>query len=353
MIKEKKITETIGLAPGTLVHVGEEIDQPVIITLIEYDKDTYSQKEMDSIDDCFPISDTQTIKWINVSGVHNIEIVEKIGKYLNLHPLILEDIVNTEQRPRIEDFEDYVFVTLKMLTYDETDGEIDLEQLSIIFGKNYVITFEEKPVNVLDIFVNRLKTGGTKARLLNPDYLAYCLIDIVVDNYFALLDKLNELIEDLEDVIIENPTSEVLQDIYELKRELLLLRKSVLPLREIVGSLSRLKNPLIQESTLFYLEDVYDHVRQIMDTVDIYKEMISSMLDTYTSSISIKLNDVMKLLTIFASIFIPLTFITGVYGMNFSHMPEINWKFGYYFTWAIMLVISVGMLFFFRKKKWF
>ncbi|MBU1022762.1 magnesium/cobalt transporter CorA [bacterium] len=353
MIKEKKITETIGLAPGTLVHVGEEPLRPVTITLIEYDKDNYRQKEIKSIDECFPISDTSMKKWINVTGVHNLEIIESIGKHLNLHPLILEDIVNTEQRPRIEDFEDYLYVTLKMLTYDEKDEEIDLEKLSIILGKNYVITFEEKAANVLDIIVNRLKSGNTKARIRKSDYLAYSLLDVVVDNYFALLDKLNQLIEHLEDDLVENPTSEVLMDIYELKRELLFLRKSVLPLREIIGSLCRVKTSLIEESTLFYLEDVYDHVRQIMDTVDIYKETISSMMDTYLSSISIKLNDVMKLLTIFASIFIPLTFITGVYGMNFSHMPELDWNFGYYITWIFMLLISVGMLVYFRKKKWF
>jgi len=352
MSEEKKITNTIGLPPGTLVHVGEEQSKKISISMIEYDNENLTRKEITSIDECFPISDTDTVKWINITGLHEVDVIENVGKYLDLHALILEDILNTEQRPKIEDFENHVFITLKMLTFDEEDYEVDLEQLSIVLGKNYVISFEEKAVNALDILLNRLKKNGTRSRFMNADYLAYCMIDIVVDNYFELLDKINNRIEFLEDELIENPTSDILQDIYELKRELISLKKSIWPLREIIGSLVRLNSSLINPSTLFYLEDVFDHVRQIMDTVDIYRETVSGMLDTYRSSISNKLNDIIKFLTIFASIFIPLTFITGVYGMNFNFMPELNWHLGYYIAWSIMILITVGMVAFFNKKKW-
>lgn len=352
MSEEKNITKTIGLPPGTLVHVGEEQSKQVSISMVEYDNDNLTHKEIKSINDCFPISDTDTIKWINITGLHEIDVIENVGKHLNLHALILEDILNTEQRPKIEDFRNHVFITLKMLTFDEEDYEVDLEQLSIILGKNYVISFEEKAVNALDILLNRLKKNGTRARFMNADYLAYCMIDIVVDNYFSLLEKINHRIDYLEDELIDNPRSDILQDIYELKRELIFLRKSIWPLQEIIGALVRLNSPLIHPSTLFYLEDVLDHVRQIMDTVDIYRDLVSGMLDTYRSSISNKLNDIMKFLTLFASIFIPLTFITGVYGMNFNFMPELNWNLGYYVAWSIMVLIAVGMVAFFNKKKW-
>lgn len=352
MREEKKITETIGLPPGTLVHIGEEQSKQVSITMIEYDNEKLIQKEIKSIDECFPISDSKTVKWINISGLHDVKVIESIGEYLEIHPLILEDILNTEQRPKIEDFENHVFITLKMLTFDEEDFEVDLEQLSIILGKNYVFSFEEKSVNALDMLLNRLKKNGIKARFMNADYLAYCMIDIIVDNYFVLLEKINNRIEFLEDKLIENPTSDILQDIYELKRELISLKKSIWPLREIIGALCRLNSALINPSTFLYLEDVNDHVLQIMDTVDIYRETVSGLLDTYRSSVSNKLNDIIKVLTIFTSLFIPLTFITGLYGMNFSFMPELNWRFGYYFALSLMALISIGMLIFFKRKKW-
>jgi magnesium transporter len=352
MSEEKKITKTVGLPPGTLVHVGEEQSKQVSISMVEYDNENLTQKEITSIDECFPISDTDTIKWINITGLHEVDVIENVGKHLDLHALILEDILNTEQRPKIEDIKNHVFITLKMLTFDEEDYEVDLEQLSIVLGKNYVISFEEKAVNALDILLNRLKKSGTRARFMNADYLAYCMIDIVVDNYFSLLEKINNRIEFLEDELMENPTSDILQDIYELKRELISLKKSIWPLREIIGSLLRLNSSMIQPSTLLYLEDVLDHMRQIMDTVDIYRDVVSGMLDTYRSSVSNKLNDIIKILTIFTSLFIPLTFITGLYGMNFSFMPELNWRFGYYFALSLMILMAIGMLAFFKRKKW-
>jgi magnesium transporter len=352
IVEENKITETIGLPPGTLVHVGEESTEKVTISFVEYDEETIIEKKPKAIDECFPIIDTPTLKWINITGVHQVEIIEKIGAHLNLHPLLLEDIMNTEQRPKIEDFGDYIFITLKMLTYDDKDEEIDLEQLSIILGKNYVITFEEKAVNALDIIISRLRKANNRAKLMQPDYLAYAMIDIVVDSYYILLDKINDLIEYLEDEMLIHPRPAILEDIYELRRNLMFMHKSVFPLREMIRSLRRLDSLLVRPSTRFYLEDVHDHVMHIMDSIDVYRDMVTSMLDTYLSSISNKLNDVMRILAIFTSIFIPLTFITGVYGMNFSFMPEKDWKFGYFFTWGVMITIAITMLMFFRRKKW-
>lgn len=352
MSDEKKITDTIGLAPGTMVHVGEEQTESVTINLIEYDETNFSVKEIKSIEECFPICETDRTKWIHVTGLHQIDVIEKIGGQLKLHPLVLEDIVNTEQRPKIEVYDDYIFITLKMLTYDEVDDEIDLEQLSIILGKNYVVSFEEKPANALDILMKRIEKPSRRLRLAHADYLAYSMIDVVVDTYFTLLEKISERIDELEDAVIKDPSSSTLQDIYELKRELLFLHKSVWPLREIINGIVRMDTPLIEQSTNFYLEDVNDHIRQIMDTVDIYRDMVTSMLETYLSAVNIKLNDVMKVLTIFASIFIPLTFISSVYGMNFKHMPELDWDAGYYLAWGVMLAIAITMLRYFRRKKW-
>ena len=353
MSDEKKITDTIGLAPGTMVHIGEEQTDRVTINLIEYDEMNFSMKEVASIEDCLPLSEKDKIKWINVTGLHQMDVIEKIGKPFNLHPLVLEDIVNTKQRPKVEFYDDYIFITLKMLTYNETDSEIDLEELSIILGENYVLSFEEKSVNALDLLVKRIEQPGSrKTRLNRADYLAYCMIDVVVDTYFALLEEFGERIDELENVVIKNPSSNILQDIYQLKRELLFLHKSVWPLREIISGIIRVDTPLVDQTTNRYLGDINDHIMQVMDTVDIYRDMVTSMLDTYLSSINLKLNDVMKILTIIETIFIPLTFISSVYGMNFKHMPELDWQIGYYVVWAIMLTVAITMLRYFRRKKW-
>ncbi len=281
-----------------------------------------------------------------------MEAMGKIGKHFDLHPLILEDIVNTQQRPKLEDFGSHVFVVLKMLYYDKEKRELEAEQVSLIFGSNFVISFQERVGQIFEPLRERIRKGKGRHRKSAADYLAYSLIDCIVDNYFVVLEQLGEGIEDIEQDLTTNPTLETLQAIRAFKKEMIFLRKSVWPLREVVNSLERGESSLIHKSTGIYLRDVYDHTIQIIDTVESYRDMLSGMLDVYLSSISNKMNEVMKILTIFAAIFIPLTFVAGIYGMNFSFMPELGWHWGYFVVLMVMATIGVSLLVYFRRKKW-
>jgi magnesium transporter len=348
---KKRSTKT-GLPPGALVHIGEKKAEKVRINILDYDENQFEEKEAKNIEECFPFKDKPTITWINIDGLHQVDIIEKIGKKFDLHPLLLEDILNTEQRPKIEDFETYIYIVLKMLLYDEKTNEINSEQVSIIFGQNFVISFQEKEVDVFNPLREIIRTGKGRIRKMKADYLAYSLIDAIVDGYFLILEKLGENIEDVEEIMMANPSPETLKAIHKLKRRMISLRKSVWPLREVVSALERSESSLIHDQTRIYLKDVYDHTIQVIDTVETHRDMLSGMLDVYLSSISNKLNEIMKVLTMIATIFIPLTFIVGVYGMNFEFMPGLKWYWGYPAIWGVMLMIVISMLLFFRKKKW-
>lgn len=348
---KKRSTKT-GLPPGALVHIGEKKAEKVRINILDYDENQFEEKEAKNIEECFPFKDKPTITWINIDGLHQVDIIEKIGKNFDLHPLLLEDILNTEQRPKIEDFETYIYIVLKMLLYDEKTNEINSEQVSIIFGQNFVISFQEKEVDVFNPLREIIRTGKGRIRKMKADYLAYSLIDAIVDGYFLILEKLGENIEDVEEIMMANPSPETLKAIHKLKRRMISLRKSVWPLREVVSALERSESSLIHDQTRIYLKDVYDHTIQVIDTVETHRDMLSGMLDVYLSSISNKLNEIMKVLTMIATIFIPLTFIVGVYGMNFEFMPGLKWYWGYPAIWGVMLMIVISMLLFFRKKKW-
>jgi magnesium transporter len=348
----KRISTKPGLAPGTLVHVGEKKVERVRIRLIDYDEEKLEERELESVDECFPYADKPTVTWTNIDGLHDVDVIEKIGKDFGLHALVLEDILHTEQRPKVEDFDDYLFVITKMLSYDEAEHELKAEQFSLILGPNYVITFQERVGDVFEPVRERLRKGKGRIRKRPPDYLAYALIDAVVDHYFIVLEKLGERVESLEEELITNPIPETLRAIHHLKRELIFLRKSVWPLRELIGALERGESRLFEEETTVFLRDVYDHTIQVIDTVETLRDMASGMLDVYLSSVSNKMNEVMKVLTIIATIFIPLTFIAGIYGMNFEFMPELKWHWGYPIVWVIIIVIAIVMLFYFRKKRW-
>jgi magnesium transporter len=348
----KRRSEKGGLPPGTLAYVGEKKVEKVIITVFDYNSEQYKEKELKSIEECFSYKDTPTVTWINIDGLHQVEIMEKIGNHFGIHPLIMEDILNTRQRPKMDDLEDYVYVVLKMLSYNEEDDVIDVEQTSIILGHNFVISFQEKEGDVFEPIRERIRKNKGRIRKMGADYLAYALVDSVVDNYFTILEKLWERIEFLEEELVENPSTQTLQEIYELKREMIFLRKSIWPLREVISELERGESSLIKESTGIYLRDVYDHTIQVIDTVETFRDMISGMLDVYLSSLSNKMNEVMKVLTIIATIFIPLTFLAGVYGMNFRYMPELEWHQGYFAVLFLMVIIFIGMVIYFRKKKW-
>ena len=348
----KKRSKKAGLPPGTLVHIGEKMSERTKITVFEFDELSFQEREPENLGECFLFKKEPTVTWVNVHGVHEVEILEKFGNCFGLHPLVMEDILNTDQRPKIENYGEDLFIVLKMLSYDEKKGEISAEQVSLVLRSNAVLSFTEKEKGAFTPIQERLRSGKGRLRKMGADYLAYTLLDIIVDHYFAILEKLSEKIEELEEKLVTNPTTPILQKIQNLKREMIFLRKWVWPLREVISSLERGESSWIKEGTRFYLRDVYDHTIQVMDTVETFREVLSGMMDIYLSSINNRMNAVMKVLTIIATIFMPLTFLAGVYGMNFKHMPELEWQWGYPLLWVFMILIAVFMLISFRKKKW-
>ncbi|MBC7086235.1 MAG: magnesium/cobalt transporter CorA [Methanomethylovorans sp.] len=356
----KRASEKFGLPPGTIIHIGDKLTETVKITLTYYDKNNYTSKEILDIKEVFPFANSSTVTWINVDGIHDIKVIELLGTNFNIHPLVLEDILHTTQRPKIEDFGDYIYIVLRMFYYSsrsgeqETKPEILSEQVSLILGHNFLISFQEaggggdifNPVRI------RLKSAKGRIREFGADYLTYAIIDSIVDNYFVILEKLGEGIELLEDELLDNPTPQTLEELHTVKNEIIFLRKSIWPLREVSSTLLRVDSNLITKNTQMYIKDIYDHTIQVIDTIETYRDILSGMLDIYMSSISNRMNEVMKVLTIIATIFIPLTFLAGVYGMNFHYMPELSWKWGYPLLWCIMLLIGISMFSYFKKKKW-
>jgi len=356
----KKRSGKSGLPPGSLVHIGEKKQEKTQITILDYDEQDFQEKVTEKIDECFLFKDKPSVTWINVDGVHNPEILEKLGDCYGFHPLVLEDILNTDQRPKFEDYTDYLYIVLRMLYYHEGTGGITTEQVSFIVGPNFVISFQEGlEGDVFSPVRERIRNNKSRLRKMGADYLVYSLIDAIVDNYFSILEKFGERIELLEEKLITNPTQQTLHEIHFLKREMILLRKSVWPLREVVGQLQRGDSSLVRKATRLYLRDLYDHTVAVVDTLENEREVIAGMIDIYLSSVSNRLNEVMKVLTIIATIFIPLTFIVGVYGMNFDpdtsplNMPELRWYWGYPAIMLVMTAIGAVMLSYFKRKKWF
>lgn len=347
----KKRSKKTGLPPGTLVHIGERKAEQAKITVIDYDAAHWEEKEAKTAAECFPIRDKPTITWINVDGIHQLDIIETLGEHFGLHPLSLEDAVNTDQRPKLEDYGNYLFVVLKALYYDEARDGLEADQVSIVLGPNYVISFQEREKGAFEPVKERIRSGG-RIRSLGADYLAYSLMDAIVDNYFSVLEALGERIELLEEKLVARPRPETLKELHNLKSEMIYLRKSVWPLREVVSALERRESSLVQEGTGVYLKDVYDHTIQVIDNIETYRDMLSGMMDIYLSSISNRMNEIMKVLTIIATIFIPLTFVVGVYGMNFRYMPELEWAWGYPAVLLFMLAVGVLMLVYFRRNRW-
>ncbi|OGP69386.1 MAG: magnesium and cobalt transport protein CorA [Deltaproteobacteria bacterium RBG_13_60_28] len=347
----RKRAKKAGLPPGSLVYTGEKVDEKVSISIIEYDEQHYQEKEIATFNECLLLQDKPGVTWIKVDGVHAVENLQKLGECYHLHPLILEDILNTDQRPKIEDFDDYIYIVLRLINYNQ-DKEVTSEQISLILGRNFVISLQESDGAVFAPILERLRTSKGRIRKSGADYLVYTLMDIIVDNYFVVLEKFGEALEYLEEEVVTKPSTQTLQDIHRFKYDMIMLRKSVWPLREVIGRLERRESDLIQEATGIYFKDVYDHTIVAIDNIETYRDILSGMLDIYLSSISNRLNEIMKVLTIIATIFMPLTFLAGVYGMNFKHMPELEWTWGYPASLGLMLGISLTMLFFFRRKRW-
>ncbi len=347
----KKRSKKAGMIPGSLVHIGYAYQEKSKITLIRYDENFFEEKEVNSAADLHAIKDLPGNLWINIDGLQDVAMLEKIGHLFGLHPLILEDILNTDQRPKIEDLTDYLYVVLRNFYHHESDALFS-QQISIVLGKNFILSFQEKESKLFESVRERLRGDKGKIRKSGCDYLVHALIDNVVDNYFILLDNMEDRIEQLENDLIRQTTPAKLQSIHNLKRELIFLRKSLWPLRETISSLQRSDSPLIDEPNALYFKDIFDHIIAIIDTVDTFRDLLSGMLDIYLSSASMRLNEVMKVLTIIATIFMPLTFLAGVYGMNFKHMPELEWTWGYFGLWGVMLIIAALMIIFFRRKRW-
>lgn len=348
----KKRSEKTGLPPGTLVHIGEKKAEKVNISLIDYDETQFQHQESVTVEEAVPFKEKPTVTWLTVTGLHEVKIVEEIGKAFNIHPLLLEDIVHTGQRPKLEDFGDYLFFVLKMLTYDEDTSEVLAEQVSLILGPHFVISFQENEGDVFNPVRERIRNSKGRIRKLGSDYLAYALIDAIVDNYFVILEHFGEKIEVLQEEVLSQPGPDTLQIIQATKRDMIFLRKSVWPLREAISVLYRGESSLITDGVIPYLRDVYDHTIQVIDSIETSRDMISGTLDVYLSSVSNKMNEVMKVLTIIATIFIPITFIAGVFGMNFKYMPELEWRWSYPIVWLVMLTAGISMLIGFRRRKW-
>ncbi len=342
--------EKAGAPPETLVYTGD-FCQSVRITAIGYGPDRWTEKEIRTPNDLTAFKEFP-VTWLNVDGVCDVELVRRICDYHGVHPLVQEDILHTGQRPKIEEFEDYVFAVLKMLSYDNESIQVESEQISVLLLEKTVISFQEKPGDVFDLIRNRIRSGRSKICNFGPDYLLYSLLDAIVDQYFLILEEIGEQIDDMEEDLLDDPEPIRTNRVYLLKRELLVLRKAIWPLREMVNRLDKTESPLIDDSLSIYLRDVYDHVVHAIDTIETLRDMLMSILDSYLSSSNNRMGEVMKLLTIISTIFIPLTFIAGVYGMNFRDMPELEWKYGYYITWGVMIVVALSMLAFFRRKKW-
>jgi magnesium transporter len=344
------VTNKEGAPPGTIVYFGEDQTEKVKITLIEYNDKDVVERDFYDMEECIQCASSDKVTWINVDGIHDVSIIEKLGKHFGIHPLTLEDIVNTNQRPKFEEYDNYVVAIMKMIYYDT---EVHAEQLSVVLMDGMVISFQEaQGGDAFDLIRNRIRAGKGRIRKMGADYLAYALIDAVVDCYFTILEKVGDKVELLEEEVIADPTKETMQQLHYMKREMIFVRKAVWPMRELINNMERSETELITPGTDIYLRDVHDHTIRVIDTVETYRDLLSGMMDIYLSSVSNRMNEVMKVLTIITTIFVPVTFIAGVYGMNFDVMPELKWKYGYEATWGVMIGIIVVLLYYFRKKKW-
>lgn len=352
--RSQRLSRKIGALPGELIHVGLETTHTVRVDVVDYDASgRCAEWEPRDLNEVVPLRESPTVSWINVDGIHDVKVIERLGALFGIHPLIQEDILHAGQRPKMEDLGSYMYIVLNMLTPGGGRDNVEWEQLSLILGENFLLTFQEKPGgDFFDPVRQRIRQDKGKIRKCGPDYLAHALIDVVVDNYFVVLESLGDKIEALEDEIMADPKVDTLQRINHLKRGILVLRRAAWPLREVIGNLQRTESALVRVDIRPYLKDVYDHTIHIMDTVETYRDILSGLVEIYISTLSHRMNEVMKVLTMIATVFIPLTFVVGVYGMNFEYMPELKWRIGYPLVMLIMAVSAWGMVHYFRRKKW-
>ena len=341
-----------GSPPGTLVHMGEQKLEKIRITVMNYDEADITEAELESVEACARFKDSTRVTWLNVEGLHEVEALAQLGECFGLHPLVLEDILDTNQRPKMEDYGDYIFVLVRVSYYNGESDEVDTEQISFVLFPRMVITFEEGGTEVFEAVRNRIRTTKGRIRRRGADYLVYALLDGVIDGYLVTLSELGERIDGLDEEIVTDPGPDRLHAIHRLRTHVASLRRTLWPLREVVHALDRGSPALFEDSTAIYVRDLYDHTMQVVDTIETFRDALSGMLDVHLSSVSHRMNEVMKVLTMIATIFIPMTFIAGVYGMNFQNMPELTWPWGYPAALGIMVAVAVAMISHFRKQKW-
>ncbi|NNC69735.1 MAG: magnesium/cobalt transporter CorA [Flavobacteriaceae bacterium] len=350
--RTRRSSKNLGRAPGEVIYIGDKESKITKLEVFDYKNDHIDTLYTDTIEDVFQFKGNNQVTWINVDGLGNTDEIIKLGEYFKLHPLILEDIVDTKQRPKIDEYEHYLFIVLKMLYFNK-NKEFVTEHVSIVLGKDYVLTFQESEDDIFDTVRNRLTNENSRVRNSSADYLAFALMDAIIDNYFTVMDDISDRIEVLEDqLFMENHDDSITKDIQLLKHDILRIRRNIFPSREVVGRIVKSATDLINEKTQDYFRDLQDHSLHINENIDVYREMIWGLMDMYMTTISNKMNNIMKVLTIIATIFIPLTFIVGVYGMNFEFMPELSYKYGYFVVWAFMLIVFISLLIYFRIKKW-
>ncbi len=341
-----------GQIPGSLILIGKQKMEHAVVKLMEYDTENLVEKEIDSIEDVASCKESDSVSWINIYGIHDLDLIQRLGEIFGLHPLFLEDILNTDQRPKYENSDSCDAFILKMLKYDEESKIISSEQITLILGKNYVLTLQEQTGDVFNPVRERIRSRKPSSRLMDSDYLAYALLDTLVDNYILIIESIGREIESLEERLFSNPDKSLVEEIYRLKTELSYLRKSVRPNKDVISHLLKSEDSYFQEKHQHFLRDLNDLIIQATDAIELYSGMISDHLNIYSTNVSNRINEVMKVLTIFASIFIPLTFIAGIYGMNFEYLPELTFKYSYFIFWGVVLCVGIGLLIYFRRKKW-
>jgi magnesium transporter len=348
----KKRARKTGLSPGTVVFTGERRTERVKITVTDFDQATLNEVEVGHPEECGRFRDSQTVSWIDVVGLHDVALLEQLGHVFSIHPLVLEDIAHSGQRAKLEDHDEYLFIVVRAIL-PATDEQLEEEQVSLIVGRNYLLTFQERPSAVFSAVRQRIQTNRGRVRRMGVDYLAYSLLDAVVDQYFVVLEDIGDELEALEETLLEDPSPQVLQDLHDLRKEVMTVRRAAWPIRDLLNTVLRGESGLFNPGTLPYLRDLQDHTLQVIDIVENFREVQTSLMDVYLSSMSQRTNEVMKVLTIIATVFIPLTFLAGVYGMNFEGMPELHWRWGYLALWIVMLAVTGVQLYFMRRKGWF
>lgn len=347
----RKRTRKFGLPPGTLIQPGASNEKSTV-QLIRYDEKRIEQLNNPTIYDCLRIITTPSVVWLNICGIDDASLIGELGKGLNLHPLMLEDIMTIDQRPKFDDYRDTLYIVMKSLTYDNETQNVFDEQVSLILGSNYVISFLETPTNVFNPVIEGLQRTQNRMRKRGADFLCYSLMDCIVDQYFMVLERVDAQLDGIEEELMEDPTAETLSRIQHKKREISTLRKSVWPLREVINRFQRKETALIKETTKLYVQDIHDHTIQAIETIEGFRDISNQLLDTYMSTMTQKMNEVIKVLTIVATIFVPLTFIASLYGMNFKNIPELNWEYGYYYALSLMFAVACCMVVYFMRKKW-